>query len=261
MNLDLDGTAAIVTGGNRGIGAAIAAALAEEGVDVMLVARDAVMLDKVAAELAATHGRRAMPHATDLRRPEAAQAAVDAALAAFGRLDIVINNAGATKRGHFLSLDDSDWADGFALKLHGYVRMARSAWPALRRSRGAIINIVGVGGRVAEAEFTIGGSVNAALLNLTKSLADLGRVEGVRVNAINPGRIHTERLDRNLDRIAAAGVMSREEAAQKLRAVTGIARFGRPEEIGWLAAYLASPRADFMQGAIVEIDGGEMHAV
>jgi len=261
MELELAGKVAIVTGGNRGIGSAVATELAREGADLCLVARDGGLLDEVAREIGDRFHRRVLAHQSDLRRPDAAEAAVQACVAAFGKIDILVNNAGTTKRGHFLSLSDEDWEEGYALKLHGYVRMSRGAWPELKRNRGAIVNIVGAGSRVGTAEFTIGGSVNAALLNLTKSLADLGRTEGIRVNAINPGRIQTDRLVRNLDRLAAGAGISRDEAAIGLIAQTGIPRFGLPEEVGWLVAYLASSRAAFMNGSIVEIDGGETRAV
>jgi NAD(P)-dependent dehydrogenase (short-subunit alcohol dehydrogenase family) len=161
MNLELS-KIAIVTGGNRGIGAAVATELAREGAEVFLIARDGALLDGVATEIASRFGRRAVAFAADLRRPEAATSAVQACLAAFGQLDILVNNAGTTKRGHFLSLNESDWEEGYAVKLHGYVRMSRSAWPALRQSRWTIVNIVGAGSRIGTAEFTIGGSVNAA---------------------------------------------------------------------------------------------------
>ena len=261
MDLELTGKVAIVTGGNRGIGASIAQELAREGADVFLVARDAALLDRMAEEISHRFGRRAGTYAADLRKPDAPPALVKAVLAEFGRIDILVNNAGSTKRGHFLSLTEEDWIDGYALKVHGYVRMARSAWPELQRSSGTIVNIVGAGSRVGTSEFMIGGSVNSALLNFTKSLADLGKIEGIRVNAINPGRTQTERLVRNLDRMAAEAQIGRQAAAVKLLAEAGIARFGRPEEIGWLTAFLASPRAAFINGSIIEIDGGETRAL
>jgi NAD(P)-dependent dehydrogenase (short-subunit alcohol dehydrogenase family) len=261
MNLELSGKVAIVTGGNRGIGANIAEELAREGVDLFLVARDSALLDRVAGGIAAKFGRQVVAHAADLRPPEAAAQAIEAAIAAFGRIDILVNNAGATKRAPFLDLTEDEWMDGFALKFHGYVRMARTAWPELRRRQGAIVNIIGIGSRAGSAEFTIGGSVNAALVNLTKALADLGRADGVRVNAINPGRIETDRLVRNLDRLAAEAGVQRDEAAARLLSGLGLKRFGRPEEIGWLVAYLASPRAAFIEGAIIDIDGGENRSV
>jgi NAD(P)-dependent dehydrogenase (short-subunit alcohol dehydrogenase family) len=257
MDLNLGGKVALVTGGNRGIGAAIARELAREGVNVCLAARDKTRLEATAASIAAISGsNRTAVISCDLREPQAAQAAVDAAVAAFGRLDILVNNAGATKRADFFTLTEEDWQDGFALKFHGYVRTTRTAWPHLRKSAGCVINIVGVGSRSGSADFTIGGAVNVALLNFTKAMADVGIKQGVRVNAINPGLIETERFARNVERVAHEHGFTREQAIAHRLALHGTTRVGQPEEIGWLAAYLASPRADFMQGCVIDIDGG-----
>jgi NAD(P)-dependent dehydrogenase (short-subunit alcohol dehydrogenase family) len=261
LDLELTGKTAIITGGNRGIGRSVAMELAREGVDVFLTARDADELSIAARDIAATTGRKVFVQAGDMRDPAMAQILIDAARHKLGRLDILINNAGATKRGDFLDLTDDDWHDGFALKFHGYSRMARAAWPALVQSEGSIINICGVGSRVGAAEFSIGGSVNVALLNLTKALADKGRTEGIRVNAVNPGRIVTDRLTRNHERMAKLQSVSVDEAARRHLASVGINRFGRPEEIGWLCAYLASQRAAFIHGSVIDIDGGETRAL
>jgi 3-oxoacyl-[acyl-carrier protein] reductase len=259
MDLSLDGKTALVTGASRGIGAAIAQELAREGVRVCLAARDKAKLEEVAADIANISGKNSSAIvALDLREPSAAQAAVDTAVSAFGRLDILVNNAGATKRADFFTLTEDDWLDGFSLKFHGYVRATRAAWPHLCEAKGCVVNIVGVGSRAGSAEFTIGGSVNVALLNFTKAMADIGIKNGVRVNAINPGLIETERFGRNIERVTKLhGFNSREQAiAFLLKAHGGVTRVGRPEEIGWLTAYLASGKAEYIQGCIIDIDGG-----
>ena len=259
MDLNLRGKTALVTGANRGIGASIAQELAREGVNVCLAARDKAKLEAVAASIAAISGsNRTAIVPGDLREPASARAAVDAAVSAFGRLDIVVNDAGATKRADFFTLTEEDWQDGFALKFHGYVRTTRTAWPHLRETHGCIVNIVGVGSRAGSAEFTIGGSVNVALLNFTKAMADIGMRDGVRVNAINPGLIETERFGRNIERVSKLhGFTTREQAvAFLLKSHGGVTRVGRSEEIGWLTAYLASEKADYIQGCIIDIDGG-----
>lgn len=256
MELALNGKVALITGVSRGIGAAIAAEFAREGIHVCLVARDQSKLLEVAAGITNTAAVRTAVHAADLTRPDAAIAAVEAAIAAFGRLDILVNNAGATKRADFFELSEEDWQDGFALKFHGYVRLTRAAWPHLRQSKGSIINIVGIGSRAGSAEFTIGGSVNVALLNFTKAMADIGVKQGVRVNAINPGLIETDRFSRNLERTMRDRSCNREDALTYLLSSHGTTRVGRPDEIGALAAFLASEKADFIQGSIIDIDGG-----
>jgi 3-oxoacyl-[acyl-carrier protein] reductase len=255
MELGLNGKVALVTGASRGIGAAICVALAREGMDICLVARDEAKMREVASGLS-NAGVQTHVHTTDLSQPDAAAKAVAAAIATFGRLDLLVNNAGATKRADFFDLTEEDWMAGFALKFHGYVRMTRAAWPHLRVSGGAVVNIVGIGARAGAAEFTIGGSVNAALLNYTKAMADIGVEHGVRVNAINPGLIETDRFTRNVERTMQDRSMKREEAIKFLLTSHRTNRVGRPEEIGTLTAFLASDKADFIQGSIVDIDGG-----
>jgi 3-oxoacyl-[acyl-carrier protein] reductase len=134
--------------------------------------------------------------------------------------------------------------------------MTRAAWPYLRESSGCIVNIVGIGARSGSAEFTIGGSVNVALLNFTKAMANIGIAQHVRVNAINPGLVDTERFTRNVERVMRDRSLNREDAVTFLLSSHGTTRVGRPEEIGALVAYLASSKAGFIQGSIIDIDGG-----
>jgi 3-oxoacyl-[acyl-carrier protein] reductase len=181
MDLDLNGKIAIITGASRGIGKSIAQTLSAEGMKLTLVARSP--LDEFSASLPSP----SLPLSIDMRHADSASRVVDATLEKFGGLDLLVNNAGATKRGDFLTLTDEEWTDGFALKFYGAMHLARASWTHLMQSKGCIINIVGIGGRTGSAEFAIGGTVNAALMNLTKVLADRGIKDGVRVNAINPG--------------------------------------------------------------------------
>ncbi len=253
MDLQLANKVGIVTGASKGIGRAIAQTLAHEGMRLVVVARSRHQLD----ELAAPFGDACLVQAVDLMNPDAPAAIVAATMAKYGRIDVLVNNAGATKRGDFLELSDSDWADGFALKLFGAMRLSRAAWPHLCSSSGTIVNIVGIGGRTGQAEFAIGGAVNAALLNLTKVLADRGVKDGVRVNAINPGGIATDRLQTRLRTFAAEHHLDLSKAEAEMARAFGVARFGQPEEIARLVAFLASPQAAFCQGAIVDADGGQ----
>jgi NAD(P)-dependent dehydrogenase (short-subunit alcohol dehydrogenase family) len=261
MDLGLKGKVALITGASGGIGTAIATELAREGVDVCLTARDRNKLEEVAGAIEKIFARRPAVYAGDVREPEVSSAAIAAAIAAFGRLDIMVNCAGDTKRGDFTKLSEEDWQGGFAVKFHGCVRMTRAAWPHLRQTHGVVINIVGVSARVGSAEFAIGGAVNVALLNFTKAMADLGLRDGVRVNAISPGLIETDRLARNIERLMREHSCSRDEAVSRLLAPRGTKRFGRPEEIGWLAAFLASPKAAFIHGSIIDIDGGSSRSL
>lgn len=252
----LRGKAALVSGASRGIGLAIAQRLAAEGMRVLLVARSAEAIEAAAAALPG-----AAAFAADLRQKDTAARAVEAAVGRFGRLDLLVNCAGATQRGDFLMLGDDAWEDGFALKLYGAVRLSRAAWPHLRAARGSVVNIAGVGGRQPGADFTIGGSVNAALMNLTKALADRGVTEGVRVNCVNPGSIRTGRLTGRIRTLAAERGLDEPAAAEALAVQTGVTRFGEPEEIANVVAFLASEEASYIQGAILDVDGGWIRAV
>jgi NAD(P)-dependent dehydrogenase (short-subunit alcohol dehydrogenase family) len=253
MDLELRGKVGIVTGASRGIGRAIAETLAAEGMRLALVARSGDHL----AELARALPTETLVQSIDLREADSPARVVAATLERFGQLDALVNNAGATQRGDFLELSDGVWADGFALKFFGAMRLCRAAWPHLVAARGAIVNISGIGGRTGSAEFTVGGSVNAALLNLTKALADRGVADGVRVNAINPGSVATERLRARIRSYAQAHGLAEGEAAAAMARESRIERFGEPEEIAGAVAFLLSPRAAFIQGAVLDADGGQ----
>jgi 3-oxoacyl-[acyl-carrier protein] reductase len=192
----------------------------------------------------------------DLSVSGAPEAFVAATFGRFGRVDLVVNNAGATKRGDFLELSETDWAEGFTLKFLGAVRMSHAAWPHLTKTSGSIVNIAGIGGRTGAEDFTIGGSVNAALLNFTKALADRGNREGVRVNVINPGYILTDRLTKRVTAFAEQHGLSVEKAAGRMASESKIPRFGEPREIARAVAFLASAASAYTNGAIFDIDGG-----
>jgi len=253
MQLDLAHKVAIVTGASRGIGRAIARVLAGEGMRVAAVARTKADLETLAGEI----GEACLVQVADLREPQTPAVVVEAVAARFGQLDLLVNNAGTSTRGDFLALTEADWAEGFGLKFYGAMRLCRAAWPHLRATGGSIVNIAGLGGRTGNAEFAIGGAVNAALLNLTKVLADRGVKDGVRVNAINPGGIKTGRLQTRLRTFAAEKGIAQEEAEREMARALGVARFGEPDEIARLVAFLASPQAAFCQGSLIDADGGQ----
>jgi NAD(P)-dependent dehydrogenase (short-subunit alcohol dehydrogenase family) len=256
----LEGKIAIVTGASRGIGRAIALRLAKDGATLVLAARTEEDLAKVALEIK-SHGGTATCVPGDLRDPNVPAALVNAALRAHGAIDIVVNNAGATKRGDFFELTDADWEDGFSLKFLGAVRLTRAAWPHLKARRGSVVNIIGAGGRTPSAEFTIGGSVNGACLSFTKAIADIGIQDGVQVNAINPGRVKTDRFQQTL---AAEAVHHGGDLNAALEAIirkSNIVRLGEPEDVASLAAFMVSPQSRYMQGALIDLDGGQTKTV
>ncbi len=257
MDLGLTGKVALVTGSSRGIGRGVALTLAAEGCDVMLTGRDEAALNETVAAVARL-GRKAAFEIVDLRQDGAPAALAAAAKRAFGRIDILVNNAGTTKRGGFLALTDADWADGYALKFFAHVRLARAAWPILAETKGAIVTIGGTSGRVPTASFTIGSSVNAAAAAFSKALADRGKTDGVQVNTIHPSYVETERFWRRIK--ADMERTGQDEAAVREwhRNDIGVTRFGTPEEIGGLIAFIVSPRGRWLHGATIDMDGGEV---
>jgi NAD(P)-dependent dehydrogenase (short-subunit alcohol dehydrogenase family) len=256
----LEGKIAIVTGASRGIGRAIALRLAKHGATLVLAARTEEDLAKVALEIR-SQGGTATCVPGDLRDPNVPAALVNAALSGHGAIDIVVNNAGATKRGDFFGLTDADWEDGFALKFLGAVRLTRAAWPHLKARRGSVVNIIGAGGRTPSAEFTIGGSVNGACLSFTKAVADIGIQDGVQVNAINPGRVKTDRFQQTLAAEAVHHGGDLNAALQAIIRKSNIVRLGEPEDVANLAAFMVSPQSRYMQGALIDLDGGQTKTI
>jgi NAD(P)-dependent dehydrogenase (short-subunit alcohol dehydrogenase family) len=251
---------AIVTGSNRGIGKAIAHRLAAAGMRVVLCARDWPALMTTIQEIESRGGMVAAI-SLDMRDPKSGAALVDFAVATFGSIDVLVNNAGATKRGDFEALTDEDWADGFALKFFGAVRTTRAAWPHLKKSGGSVVMISGSGGRTPGAQFTIGGSVNAGLLSLTKALAEAGIRDGIQVNAINPGLVRTERFLKRLEAMCDSQRIDMATAERKLVEEAQIARVGEPQEIAALAAFIVSPEGRYLQGSLIDMDGGSTKTI
>jgi 3-oxoacyl-[acyl-carrier protein] reductase len=256
----LTGKVAIISGSSRGIGRAIAERFAREGAQVVLCARDSNTLDEAMRGIQAGGGSAAaIP--LDLRQPDAPARLVDFALKTYDRVDIVVNNAGATKRGEFEKLTDEDWADGFALKFFGAVRLTRAAWPSLKANSGSVLNISGAGGRTPGPQFTIGGSVNAALLSFTKALADLGIRDSVQVNTVNPGTIRTGRLQARLAVIMKEKGIDLAAAEREFIRTSSITRIGEPEDIASLAAFIVGAEGRFLQGALIDMDGGSTKTI
>ena len=256
----LAGEIAIVTGGSRGIGRAIALRMAQEGAKVVLGARDPDALSATVKEIDSVGGSAASL-ALDLRQADTPAKLADFALERFGGINIVVNNAGATKRGEFENLTDEDWADGFALKFFGAVRLTRAAWPHLKQSKGSLIFISGVGGRTPGRQFAIGGSVNAALLSFTKAMAETGLRDGVQVNAINPGTVRTARFEKRLAAFAAERKIDVSSAEQRYVEEENINRIGEPGDIAALAAFIASAEGRFLHGSLIDMDGGSTKTI
>ena len=257
---NLEGKTAIVTGSSRGIGRAIARRLAEDGARVVLCARTSSALDEVVRTITAASGKAAAI-ALDLRDADSAARLVDFAVRTFGSLDILVNNAGATRRGAFVKLTDEDWADSFALKFFGAVRVTRASWPHLKKSAGSVLFISGAGGRTPGAEFAAGGAVNAGLLSLTKALAETGIKDGVQVNSVNPGTVRTDRLKTRLDTTMKEQGIGLADAERRFVEGSGVTRIGEPEDIAALVAFVVGPEGRFLHGSLIDMDGGATKTV
>jgi 3-oxoacyl-[acyl-carrier protein] reductase len=197
----------------------------------------------------------------DLSEASAASEVVSHVVAAFGRIDALVNIAGAVPQVDVLEMTDAQWDAGLALKLHGARRLTVQAWPALRASRGSVIFTSGNSALFPKAGYAAVGTVNAAIVALSKAFADKGRLDGIQVNSVLPGPVMTDRRRSYLAHWAPAHGMSVEEATWRFPKDAGIARYGAPEEIAALMAFLVSPAAKWMTGAALRMDGGEVKAV
>jgi 3-oxoacyl-[acyl-carrier protein] reductase/bacilysin biosynthesis oxidoreductase BacG len=254
MELELNGKVAIVTGGSKGIGRATALAFLNEGASVMVCARGAEALAETKAA-AGDAANRLETCTADLVDPVAIQNVVAQCVARFGRVDILINNAGSARPGDFLKLPDDAWLADWSLKFFGYVRMAREVLPHMASHRnGVVVNVIGAAALNPRGSYMIGGAANAALNHFTKALADEGAKHGVRVVGINPGPILTERLLKMRGALVPAGAGQPDDEA--FRKMTPLGRVGTAEEVADLVLFLASARAAFIHGANITIDGG-----
>jgi 3-oxoacyl-[acyl-carrier protein] reductase len=254
---ELAGKVALVTGGNRGIGRGIALELADAGCDLMLTARDQAALGRVAAEIA-ERGRRARIHAADLTGAGAPADLIAAVERHFGLLDILVNNAGAVRRGNFFTTPDAEWTEGFALMFFAHVRLTRAAWPLLKAASGSVVQISGIGARAPVPDYMIGAAVVAASIAFMKALADIGKVDGVQVNTVNPGSVETDRFRGRIDIIKKKLGLDDAAAIEHHRRELDVTRFGTPQDVAALVRFIVSERGRWIHGSAIDIDGGQV---
>ena len=253
-------TAAIVTGASQGIGHSTAVRLARDFSSIALVARDRSNLEKTAQAVKAA-GAEPLIIDIDLADATAAQQVVDKTLAAFGRIDALLNIAGAVPQIDLFEMTDEQWDGGLALKLHGARRLTIAAWKALKETRGSVVLMSGNSALVPKASYAAVGTINAAIVALAKAFSDRGIDDGVQVNSVLPGPVMTGRRRSYLAHWAPLHDMTVEEATVKFPQGAGIARYGEPGEIAELMAFLVSPGARWMTGSALRMDGGEVKSV
>jgi 3-oxoacyl-[acyl-carrier protein] reductase len=251
---------AIVTGASQGIGQATAIRLARDFSALVLVARNRSNLEQTAEAVRAA-GAEVLVIDADLAQRPAAQAVVDQALAGFGRIDALLNIAGAVPQIDLFEMTDEQWEGGLALKLHGARRLTIAAWPALKAAHGSVVLMSGNSALFPKAPYAAVGTINAAIVALAKAFSDRGITDGVQVNSVLPGPVMTGRRRSYLQHWAPLHDMSVEEATANFPKEAGIARYGEPEEIAELMAFLVSRGARWMTGSVLRMDGGEVKSV
>jgi NAD(P)-dependent dehydrogenase (short-subunit alcohol dehydrogenase family) len=256
MTNEFGGKIVVVTGGSRGIGRAIASAFAREGAQTVLVASNPATLSEGAKVVAAQGGPAPVTIAADLRTLEGCEQVFADVSSRFSRCDVLVNNAGATRGGDFFALPDEAWADGFALKFFGAVRLTRLFWPLLKAAHGSVVNIIGGAARTPGPDFLIGGAVNAAFANFSKGLAGLGNRDDVNINVIHPGMTETDRMIQLFEQFARAQNKTPDQIKDEQLSKTGIRRIAQPEDVAALALFLCGSSARHIQGTAIAVDGG-----
>lgn len=262
MDLNLNDKIAIVTGGNRGLGAASARMLASEGAQLLLSAHDGEKLDRIAEEISSQYDINVATYAADLTDTNTAERIVAAAVERFGRIDILINSAGASQGGVFWEIPDEVWHDSPNLKFMATIHMLRAVLPAMRENGyGRIVTVVGNTGKQPDARLLPGAAANAALLAVTKRLADEVAAQGIVVNAINPVPTRTERWNSLMTNLAASVDKLVSEIEADFMKKIPMDRLGEPDEIARIIAFVASDAAANMTGTSITADGGWTRAL
>lgn len=262
MDLGLKGRTAFVTGASRGIGKAIATALAAEGVNVGLFGRDVKRCQAAAKEIEAQYGVRTAVVELDLADAKAIQPAVQKAIAALGAVDILVNCAGGAYRGRLAEIPDELWEQYFAVKPLGLIRMTRETMPYLKKStQGRVIHISGTRGREPHGVQVMSGPINLGTLSITKAMANEFGPDGITVNAICPGSTDTGRWTELVSIRAREKAIPVEQAEKELTSDVPMGRVVKPEDVADLTVFLASRRAGMITGTAINVDGGRTRGI
>ncbi len=262
MDLGLSGKTAIVTGGAQGIGRAVTREFAREGVRVVVGDIDIERLKVTAKEISEETGTEIVPVHVDTSKADDVAKLVETAIQKCGRIDILVNVAGRSPGGDILNLTEEEWYVSLDIKLMGYVRCMKAVIPQmLKQGGGCVINLVGNDGVKPSWWEVTAGAANAADLNLTESLSEHYGYQGIRFNAINPGPVNTQRwawLEKTFSK--DKGISGDEVRERTLKSIP-LGRICEPEEIAYLAVFIASDRGKYLNGAIINLDGGQRKAI
>src|SRR6202046_1257861 len=251
---------AVVTGATQGIGRATALRLAKDFTALALAGRNGKALKEVAAEVQSI-GAEPLEFCLDLSTKESAENLIKGTLDRCGRIDALLNIAGAVPQIDLFEMTDEQWRAGLELKLHGARRLTILAWEALKASKGSVVLISGSAALVPKPGFAAVATINAAIIAIAKAFAEQGIKDGVQVNSVVPGAVMTGRRRSFFEKWAPAHNLSVDEAMKKFPEEVGISRYGEPEEIAELMAFLVSPAAKWLTGTSVRIDGGEIKGI
>lgn len=255
MELGLKGKHVLITGGSKGIGLEAARLFLEEGAQVSLISRGIENLEAAKNKLGASDKVHVL--SADLGLQNVAETLIQKIEAEVGPIDILVNSAGAAKRSPAFELKESSWHDAMQAKFFTYVHAMNAVLPKMaERQKGVVVNVIGMGGKVAATIHISGGAANAALMLATAGLASAYAPKGIRVVAVNPGATITERLKEGMAADARAQGISPEEALKLATAKLPLGRIAKPEEVADTVVYLASDRASYINGTTIAMDGG-----
>jgi 3-oxoacyl-[acyl-carrier protein] reductase len=262
MDLGLKDRVALVAAASKGLGKATALELAREGCDVAIVSRNADVLDATAAEIREATGRRVLVVPADVGDEAAVERLVQVVLAEYGRIDVLVNNAGGPPPGTFTDVSDEDWLHAVQLNLMSAVRLTRLVLPGMRERRwGRIINITSVSVKQPMPTLILSNAVRVGVVAMAKTLAGQVAGEGITVNNVCPGSILTDRITQLTQADAQREGISFDEALARRAAAIPMGRIGLPEELAALIAFLASERAAYITGTTIQVDGGAFNGL
>ena len=256
MNLNLHHKKVLITGGSKGIGYACAELFLAEGAQVIIVSRQANSIDQAIKVLQKKYGQQVTGHTVDLSAPDAVKKMSQLMVG----VDILVNNAGAIPGGGLDAIDDERWRQAWDLKVYGYINTIREVLPKMvERKSGVIINIIGMAGAAPSYDYVCGSMANASLITFTKAVGGYSSKSGVRVLGVNPGPTETDRLIK-LYKERAKYQLGDEDKWRDLLPNLPFGRPAKPEEIANLVVFLASDKASYLSGLVIDADGGAMYA-